>query len=195
MTPTELRAFSAEVAGRFENGEIKGPIHLCGGNEEALIEIFALIHKEDWVFATYRNSYHALLHGLPRDYVMAEIVAGRSMNMFSVEHRFFTSAIVGGCLPIATGVSGALKRMGSDRVVWCFVGDMAASIGAFHDATQFAEGHGLQIHFIIEDNYFSTDSPTKVCWGTKIADSPMVTRIVYDRTHPHCGTGKWVSFV
>ena len=35
----ELIAFEDDIIKHWENGEIKGPIHLSNGNEESLIEI------------------------------------------------------------------------------------------------------------------------------------------------------------
>jgi len=124
VTPADLIAFEREVADRFERGEIRGPIHLSGGNEQNLIDIFKGVPKDAWVFSTWRSHYHALLHGVPADKVMAQIMEGRSMNLAFPEHRFFTSAIVGGILPIAVGVAAAKQN-----TVWCFVGDMAAMGG------------------------------------------------------------------
>ena len=186
-----LEEFEIEVAEAFKAKRIKGPIHLSGGNEYPLIPIFKSISREDWVFSTYRNHYHALLHGIPRDWLMAEIKAGRSMNISSPEHRFVTSAIVGGCLPIAVGVAAALKRQGSPRKVWCFVGDMAATTGAFHEAYQYAMGQDLPITFIIEDNGMSCDSPTAECWG-KEQPKEKKHYYRYDRTYPHSGVGAYI---
>src|SRR5262245_53053446 len=101
MKARELIAFEREVADRYNAGEIRGPVQLSGGNEQQLIEIFRDIPKDAWIFSTWRSHYHALLHGIPREKVMAQIVAGKSMNLNFPEHRFFTSAIVGGILPIA----------------------------------------------------------------------------------------------
>src|SRR6185436_14250762 len=154
MLPADLIAFEREVADRFERGEIRGPIHLSGGNEEQLIEIFKQIPPDAWVFSTWRSHYHALLHGVPPEDVMEQILAGRSMNLAFPAYRFFTSAIVGGILPIACGVAAAGHQ------VWCFVGDMTASTGTFHDASLFARGHTLPIKFVIEDNGLSTNTPT-----------------------------------
>jgi TPP-dependent pyruvate/acetoin dehydrogenase alpha subunit len=197
MTAAELIAFEDEIAAAFAAGKIRGPIHLCGGNEEQLIEIFKGISRDDWVFSTYRNHYHALLHGIPREQVMAEVMGGRNMNLTSAAHRFFTSAIVGGTLPIAAGVAAALKRSDSPRKVWCFVGDMAATTGAFHEATNYAYTHGLPITFIVEDNGYSADSPTMECWGPLCVletDNPYVELYTYTRTRPHAGIGRWVDF-
>src|SRR5688572_6867119 len=138
MLARDLIEFEAKLAEEFEQGKIKGPVHLSGGNEEQLIAVFKRVSPEDWVFSTWRNHYHALLHGVPKDKVLAEIRAGRSMNLSFPEHRFYTSAIVGGILPIATGVAAALKSKGCKRKAWCFVGDMAATTGAFHEAHTYA---------------------------------------------------------
>jgi TPP-dependent pyruvate/acetoin dehydrogenase alpha subunit len=187
LTPDELRAFEREVADAFEAGKIRAPIHLSGGNEDQLIEIFREIKREDWVFSTWRNHYHALLHGVPRELVMSEIMAGRSMMLHFPEYRFFTSAIVGGILPIACGVAAAGGK------VWCFVGDMTASIGAFWDAWQYATGHDLPIRFVVEDNGLSTNTPTAEVWGEPWTEEK-IRRYTYKRTYPHVGSGKYVAF-
>lgn len=191
LTADELRGFEAGIAAEFEAGRIPAPVHLSGGNEEELIRIFQRIHPQDWVFSTWRSHYHALLHGIPREKLRAMILAGHSMNVMSVEHRFFTSAIVGGILPIAVGVACALKRRDSPCKVWCFVGDMAASAGIAQESLRYAGGHALPITFIIEDNGLSCDTPTGETWGDHIA-APEIYG--YRRCYPHMNTGKWVDF-
>lgn len=193
MTADDLRAFERDVADAFEAGKIRAPIHLSGGNEDELIAIFKEIGPTDWVFSTWRSHYHALLHGVPRERVMADILAGKSMMLHYPEHRFFTSAIVGGILPIACGVAAAGAR------VWCFVGDMTASLGAFHDAYGYARGHDLPIEFVVEDNGLSTNTPTHETWGGRIEweSHPFfpAIRYHYKRTlYPHVGSGKYVAF-
>jgi TPP-dependent pyruvate/acetoin dehydrogenase alpha subunit len=190
----DLIAFEKRVAEAFEAKLIKGPIHLSGGNEAQLVELFDLfISRDDWVFSTYRNHLHALLHGVPEDWLWNEILEGRSMNISSPKHRFLTSAIVGGTLPIAVGVAASVKNQG--RSVWCFVGDMAATTGAFHEARTYALGHDLPIRFIVEDNGLSCDSPTDECWGKhQSLEGDGSYRYRYERTWPHNGSGKWVAF-
>ena len=188
----KLIAFENRVAEAFDRGEIKGPVHLSGGNEDQLIEVFKDVSSDDWVFSTWRNHYHALLHGIQEERVFSEICAGRSMNLTFPEHKFYASAIVGGILPIAVGVAAALKRKGCLRKVWCFVGDMAATTGAFHEASQYATRQGLPIRFVIEDNGVSTNTPTKECWGDLFSFN--TTRYIYKRVYPHYGTRKIGSF-
>lgn len=187
MTAADLITFERDVARAFEAKRIPGPIHLSGGNEVELIEIFAEIGRDEWVFSTWRSHYHALLHGVPPARVMADILAGRSMLLHYPEHHFFSSAIVGGILPIACGVAAGGYR------TWCFVGDMTASLGAFHDAERYAMGHLLPITFVVEDNGLSTNTPTAETWGLKWG-LPKTRRYDYTRTWPHTGSGVYVPF-
>lgn len=193
MNKDQLIAFEKRVADAFESKEVKGPVHLSGGNEDVLIDIFKGIRPEDWIFCSYRNHYHALLHGIPEEKLFEAICAGHSMTLQFPEHRFFSSAIVGGQTPIAVGVAAALKRQRSDAHVWCFVGDMAATTGTFHEASTYADRQGLPISFIVEGNGLSCDSPTEECWG-RWAGYKKVRHYTYTRQWPHVGINKWVQF-
>lgn len=193
MTAAELIAFEKDISKCFERREIRGPIHLSGGNEKHLISIFRKIKRTDWVFSTWRNHYHALLHGVPKKKLKAHILIGPSMNINFPEHRFVSSAIVAGILPIACGVAAGIQRRGEKTKVWCFIGDMAATTGIAHEVSSYARGHGLPLNIVIEDNQYSTNSPTHLVWGA--SDKPLGwDRYFYERKWPHCGVGKWVNF-
>lgn len=185
MTKEELIAFEEEVAAAFSAGKINAPVHLSGGNEDQLIDIFREVSRDDWVFSTWRSHYHALLHGVPRESLMREIMAGRSMNLMFPEHRFFTSAIVGGICPIAVGVAAAIKRKGEKRRVWCFVGDMAALGGAYYEAHAYAMGHDLPIYFVVENNGLSTNTPTWEVWGEEYRREAKQKWYTYRRAREH----------
>lgn len=188
MLKEELIAFEAEVAAAFERKEITGPIHLCSeGQAEPLIEIFRDIKRTDWVLSTWRSHWHALLHGIPRDLVMAEIMAGRSMALNFPKYRFMTSAIMGGMLPIACGLAAAGER------VWCFVGDMCGSTGGFIDACRFVGMNRLQATFIVEDNGLSVNTPTMKAWGEGNPYDPS-KHYTYKRTFNHSGTHGFIAF-
>lgn len=188
MTAADLIAFSNEVAERFERKEIRGPIHLNSDTQaEPLIEIFRGIKRGDWVLSNWRSHWHALLHGVPPERVMAEIVAGRSMQLHFPEYRFMTSSIMGGMLPIACGIAAAGER------VWCFVGDMCESTGAFNDVKRYAGDHQLEVTFVVEDNGLSTNTPTQDTWGP-CSGVANIQKYSYKRTTQHCGTDTYVSF-
>ena len=193
MTAEELIAFEADIAAEFNAGRIRAPIHLDGGSEAPLIRIFENIKRTDWVLCSWRSHYRALLHGVPPEKVKAEIMAGRSIAMCFPEHRFLSSAIVGGNLPIALGIALGIKRRGGTERVWAFCGDMSARTGAFHECAQYARGHDLPIRFIVEDNGLSVCTPTAEVWGTATGWPP-THRYVYKLPFPHSGAGKRIQF-
>ena len=193
LTPKDLRAFTNEVKELFNSGQIHSPVHLSAGNESELIEIFKEVKPTDWVFSTHRSHYHALLRGIPREWLREQILQNRSMHINSKEHRFFTSAIVGGACPIALGVALGIKRRSGPEHVWCFVGDMAAKTGIFYESARYAGGFDLPITFVVEDNGFSVNTPTAESWGLQPLNGK-VRYYEYTRLLPHSGTGRWIAF-
>ena len=186
--------FETEVKERYEAGEIKAPVHLSSNNEDELIEIFEKVNEDDWVFSSWRNHYHALLHGIPRDKLMNLIIRGKSMSVYSKEPKFYSSSIVGGIIPIALGVAQSIKMKGEENKVWCFVGDMTFESGIFHESYKYAKNFDLPLQFVVEDNGLSTNTPTEKTWGGKRDIPDDVIYYKYKRTYPHHGTGNWVLF-
>jgi pyruvate dehydrogenase E1 component alpha subunit len=180
MTAQDLIAFETRIRDHFAAGALPCLIHLSGGNEEQLLDIFSRIRPQDWVFSTHRNHYHALLKGIPADHLESEILAGRSMFIYSRDHNFLTSSILAGTCAIAAGVAWAIKfPRNKDQVtspenldtcslalgpsspphVYCFLGDGAEEEGHYYEAALFAEANDLPITFIIEDNARQVDTP------------------------------------
>ena len=193
MTGKALIKFEEEIKELFLQKRISCPIHLSRGNEEQLLEIFKGVKPGDWCFSTHRSHYHALLHGLDPNWVREEVLQGRSMYIMSAEHRFFSSSIVGGICPIALGVAMAIKIKRERSHVWCFVGDMGAETGIFHECAKYAARHNLPVTFVVEDNAFSTNTPTQEVWG-KGKGRPCILRYRYKRVFPHAGVGQFVRF-
>lgn len=201
-TPETLARFEEEIKDHFLAGRIRAPIHLSGSvdgeQERALIRIFKDVQPGDWVFSSHRSHYHALLKGLPVDWVRQEILAGRSIHLMNTEHRFFSSAIVGGCLPIALGVALGLKLRGEPCHVWCCVGDMAERTGLFRECCEYALGFDLPVTFVVEDNGLSVNTPTEVVWGTSIYFREHRYDVIryppFQRKYPHINAGQWVEF-
>ena len=186
--------FETEVKERYEAGEIKAPVHLSSNNEDNLIEIFKKVNQDDWVFSSWRNHYHALLHGIPRDKLMNLIIRGKSMSVYSKEPKFYSSSIVGGIIPIALGVAQSIKMKGEENKVWCFVGDMTFETGVFHESYKYAKNFELPIQFVVEDNNLSVHTPTDAAWGIRQEVPDDVVYYRYENGYPHHGTGAWVNF-
>ena len=194
ISEKKLIEFELKIKNVYEKGLIKAPIHLSGNNEKKLIKIFKNIKKTDWVFSTWRNHYHALLHGIDENWLFNQIVLGKSMGIISKKNRFYSSAIVGGILPIALGVAMANKMKKTKDKVFVFIGDMTYETGIFHETFKYAKNMKLPIKFIVEDNDLSTNTPTKKAWGKKSKISKKINYYKYKRKFPHHGTGNWILF-
>ncbi len=204
ITKKDLIDFEKDIFDTYSIGKIKAPVHLTGSEsgeqEDALIKIFKDVKKEDWVFSTHRSHYHSLLKSQDPQWVKEEIMNGRSSHLNSKKYKIFTSAIVGGCLPIALGTAFAIKRKRLKQHVWCFIGDMASEMGIFNESWKYALYNNLPITFIIEDNGLGVYTPTNKAWGfgngiiNPYHDLRHIIYYQYKRKYPHYGVGKWITF-
>ena len=190
LTKEELIAFEAEIAKSYFEKKIPGPVHLSYDNEEALIGIFKDVKDHDWVFSTHRSHYHALLKGIPRDWLRNEILACHSITINNPDYKFYASAIMGDIVPIATGVAMGLKLRNISEHVWCFVGDMCAEMGVFDESVKYAERNDFPITFVIEDNGLSVVTPTQEVWGLSPRQSKVVRYEYRNTRYPHAGVDK-----
>ena len=115
MDKANLIKFEDEIASLFNNGKIRAPIHLYSGNEDFLINFFKKIQPIDWIFCSWRSHYQCLLKGVPQEQVKKEILNGKSIYLCFPEYKIYSSAIVGGTLPIAVGVALSIKRKKTQR--------------------------------------------------------------------------------
>jgi pyruvate dehydrogenase E1 component alpha subunit len=199
MTKEDLICFEDEIAVLFNSGKIRAPVHLYSGNEDQIINIFRKIRSQDWVFCSWRSHYQCLLKGVPKETVRNEILAGRSISLCFPEYRIYSSAIVGGVLPIAVGTAMAIQRGGEDSKVYCFMGEMTAETGIAHETIKYSRNHRLPIHFIVEDNTKSVCTDTREAWNQSRlsfegSEDDYVSYYSYQTKYPHAGAGVRVQF-
>jgi TPP-dependent pyruvate/acetoin dehydrogenase alpha subunit len=199
LTKQELIDFELDIADTFNSGLIKAPIHLYSGNEDQMIDIFKNINEDDWLFCSWRSHYQCLLKGVPKDILKQDIIEGKSITLCYPEFKIYSSAIVTGNIPIATGTAFDIKRRGKDNHVWCFVGDMTSETGTFYENHKYAVNHHLPITYVIEDNGKSVCSDTLAVWNIEDLtyskkDLPKVIYYKYETKYPHAGSGKRIQF-
>lgn len=198
-TKEDLIDFEDEIAALFNSGAIHAPIHLYFGNEDQIIKVFQNIRQQDWVFCSWRSHYQCLLKGVPPTEVKQEILAGRSISLCFPAYRIYSSAIVGGVLPIALGVAMSIKRRREDSRVYCFLGEMTAETGIAHECIKYCRNFGLPVHFVVEDNGKSVCTNTREAWNIgKLSfdgvNDDLVTYYSYQSKFPHAGAGQRVQF-
>ena len=199
LTKQELIDFEQDIADTFNLGLIKAPIHLYSGNEDQMIDIFKNVKEDDWLFCSWRSHYQCLLKGVPKDILKQDIIDGKSITLCYPEFNIYSSAIVTGNIPIATGTAFDIKRKGKDTHVWCFVGDMTSETGTFYENHKYAVNHDLPITFIVEDNGKSVCSDTLAVWNIEELtysknEIPKVIYYKYETKYPHAGSGKRIQF-
>ena len=88
--------------------------------------------------------------------------------MFSSKYKIYSSALVGGSLPIAVGTALSLKlKKRKKAMVYCFMGEMTSETGIAHECIKYSRNYDLPIHFIIEDNEKSVCTDTRNTWKLK----------------------------
>ena len=199
LKKTDLINFENKIINLFNRAKIKAPVHLHSGNEENLIKIFKKIKKNDWVLSSWRSHYHCLLKGVPIKKLTQEILKGKSISLCFPEYKIYSSAIVGGSLPIAVGLALAFKKKKSKNKVYIFIGDMSSETGIAHECIKFSINKKLPIHFIVEDNSKSVCTDTRKAWSMKKLtyeriNSKYITYYKYNLKFPHAGTGKRIQF-
>lgn len=199
MNKEELIAFEDDIAAQFNAGKIRAPVHLYYGNEEAVIKVFERIRPQDWVFCSWRSHYQCLLKGVPKEQVRSEILAGRSISLCFPEYRVYSSALVGGVLPISVGTAMSIQRRKEDAMVYCFLGEMTSETGIAHESIKYSRNHKLPIHFVVEDNGKSVCTDTRDAWKQpkltfENANDEYITYYRYESKYPHAGAGERVQF-
>lgn len=199
-TAQDLIDFEEDIADCFNRGMIRAPVHLYSNNEEQIIEIFKEhVNEDDYVLCTWRSHYQCLLKGVPKDVLKNDILEGKSISLCYPEHNIYSSAIVGGNIPIATGIAMGIKLNGKKNKVVCFIGDMTATLGVFYENMKYAQAQDLPILWIIENNGKSVCTHTYDTWGfdengfTKSEDSRTIFYF-YKSKYPHAGAGRRITF-
>ena len=158
------RRFEERSAEAYALGKIGGFCHLYIGQEAVSTGALSVLRPDDYVITTYRDHGIALARGMSARAVMAELFGrqdgcsrgkGGSMHLFDTNVNMLGGhGIVGGHVPIATGVGFAIKYRGGDQVIVCFMGESVVNTGAFHEALNMAALWKLPCVFIIENNRY-----------------------------------------
>ena len=146
-----VRRFEERVAEMYLRAKIGGYCHLNIGEEATVVGTLKALRDDDYFFGSYREHGFAIVRDVPAGAVMAELFGkrdgcargrGGSMHLVDPDRRFMGGyGIVGGSIPLSTGVAFAIKYRDSDEVVMSVFGDGATNIGGFPRGAQ----HGLAV--------------------------------------------------
>ena len=189
-----IRRFEQRCSDLYSLGKIGGFLHLYIGQEAVAVGTIAARQPGDHVSTANRDHAHALAVGSETGPVLAELLGkatgvskgkGGSMHLADVNRQYWGGyAVVGGHVPLATGLALAEQYKGTDNAVLCYFGDGSTNIGYFHESLNLAGVWDLPVVFVAENNQYGM--------GTAVERASAVTRMV-DKAPAYGMEGKQVD--
>lgn len=164
-----IRSLQERIEAEYHLDEMKTPVHLCIGQEAVAVGVCAALRPDDYIMSNHRGHGHYLAKGGDLRALVAELFCrstgcsqGRGGSMHLVDARvghLGSSSIVGGGIPLATGLGLACRMQGLDRVSVTFFGDGAADEGVLYESLNLAMLKKLPVIYVLENNQYSVCSP------------------------------------
>ena len=173
-----IRGFEKKAQELFREGlavgQFLGALHSYEGQEAVAVGVCACLTPDDYVLSTHRGHGHFLAKGGDMRAMMAELLGketgvsrgrGGSMHMFDPALGLLGgNGIVGGGTPLALGPAFAAQYRGTDQVTVCFLGEGAATQGAFHESLGLASLWSLPVIYVCENNLWAATTPVSHSW-------------------------------
>jgi pyruvate dehydrogenase E1 component alpha subunit len=159
-----IRVFETEAERQYKAAKIGGYCHLSSGQEATCVGVVEAMQDDDLLVTGYRSHGFALARGTAPEAVMAELFGrkdgcahgrGGSLLLLDTDRGYYGGwGIVGGQLPLATGLALALVRQGKQNGVICELGDGAVNMGAWHESLNLAALWRLPVVFLVVNNKY-----------------------------------------
>ena len=171
------RKFEERVRYLFLEGIMPGTIHQSDGQEASAVGVCSALIEGDVIASTHRPHGHAVAKGLTVNELMAELFGkitgcckgkGGSMHIGNIDKGMLPAiAIVGGNIPITSGMALSFKMNKKKNVAVSFFGDGASNEGAFHEGINFAAVNDLPALFVCENNLYGASTPIAMTYKNK----------------------------
>jgi 2-oxoisovalerate dehydrogenase E1 component len=164
-----IRAFDDLARSLITSAEAFFVHYPVRGHEIIAAAVGVNVETSDYMTATYRGLADEIAKGLSLHEIWAERLGkatgtskgrGGPMHISDPSYGLMTmSGIVGGGIPIATGLGLSSELRGDGRVTVCNFGDGATNIGAFHEALNLAAVWNLPVVFLCQNNQYGEHTP------------------------------------
>jgi pyruvate dehydrogenase E1 component alpha subunit len=166
-----IRRFEEKAGQLYGMGLIGGFCHLYIGQEAVAVGIQDALQPGDSVITGYRDHGHMLVCNMDPRRVMAELTGrsggyskgkGGSMHMFAREVGFYGGhGIVGGQIPLGTGIAFAHKYREDGGICVAYMGDGAVNQGQVYESFNMAALWKLPVLYVIENNGYAMGTSEK----------------------------------
>ena len=171
-----IRRFEETVLENFPKGVFYGTTHTYLGQEANAVGVLSHIRAGDPVFSNHRCHGHFLAYGGDMHALFAELMGketgvcgGRGGSQHLHWRDFYSNGILGGTVPIATGMALAEKYQNSDAVAIAFMTDGSLGEGVVYEALNIAALWEAPILFVLENNHIAQTTPIELALAGDIA--------------------------
>jgi TPP-dependent pyruvate/acetoin dehydrogenase alpha subunit len=161
-----IRLFEETVLENFPKGIFFGTTHTCIGQEANAVGVLSSLQPEDIVFSNHRCHGHFLAYGGDPRSLFAELMGkatgvcgGRGGSQHLQWRNFYSNGVLGGIVPVATGMALAEKLKGSQSAVVVFLGDGTMGEGVVYESLNIASLWKVPILYVLENNRIAQTTP------------------------------------
>lgn len=160
-----IRLTEERIGKKFQEQEMRTPMHLYLGQEAIAVGVCQNLVKEDVIYSNHRGHGHYIAKGGSIAKLVAELYnkeggcsRGRGGSMHIIDNDAgvgLTSSIVSGNVPIATGEAMTFKMKKTNNVAVTFFGDGASEEGCVYESICYAALHKLPVIYVCENNEYA----------------------------------------
>jgi TPP-dependent pyruvate/acetoin dehydrogenase alpha subunit len=171
-----IRRFEETVLDNFPRGVFFGTTHTYLGQEANAVGVLTNIQENDVVVSNHRCHGHFLAYGGDPRALYAELMGrstgvcgGRGGSQHLHWRNFYSNGILGGIIPIATGMALAEKYKQSGTVTVAFLGDGTLGEGVVYEAFNMASLWRVPILYVLENNHIAQTTQIELAVAGNIA--------------------------
>jgi TPP-dependent pyruvate/acetoin dehydrogenase alpha subunit len=164
-----IRRFEETVLEEFPKGRFFGTTHTYLGQEANAVGVLSHLAAGDIVISNHRCHGHFLAYGGEPRALFAELLGrstgvcgGRGGSQHLHWQNFYSSGVLGGMLPLSTGMALAEKVQGRNGIAVAFLGDGALGEGVLYESLNMASLWKAPILFVVENNHIAQTTPIEL---------------------------------
>jgi TPP-dependent pyruvate/acetoin dehydrogenase alpha subunit len=170
-----IRRFEETVLDNFSKGVFFGTTHTYLGQEANAVGALNHLAAGDIVVSNHRCHGHFLAYGGDPQALFAELMGkqsgvcgGRGGSQHLHWRNFYSNGILGGTIPMATGMALAEKIKKSNAIVFAFLGDGTLGEGVVYETFNLASLWKIPILYIVENNHIAQTTPIELALAGSI---------------------------